>query len=65
MLRGLRVKTLQGAIENFPILLSQYWKMHDWMATQFRILAVAIILAPTVHITPLVCPAPFSFYGWN
>jgi hypothetical protein len=34
MQRGLRVKTLQGAIEKkSPILLSQYWKMKDWMAT--------------------------------
>ena len=24
--------TLQGAIEKSPILLSQYWKMNDWMA---------------------------------
>ena len=30
MQRGLRVITLQGAIEKSPILLSQYWK-HEWL----------------------------------
>ena len=29
---GLRVITLQEAIKKSPILLSQYWKMNDWMA---------------------------------
>ena len=33
MQEGLRVITLQGAIEKSPILLSQYWKMNDWMST--------------------------------
>ena len=33
MQRGLRVITLQGAIEKNPILLSQYWKINDWMVT--------------------------------
>ena len=64
MLRGLRVITLQGAIEKSPILLSQYWKMRDWMATQFRILVVVIIFSPTVNITTFSWPL-FSFYGWN
>ena len=32
MQRGLRVITLQGAVEKSPILISQYWKMNDWMA---------------------------------
>ena len=27
MQRGLRVITLQGAIEKSPVLLSQYWKL--------------------------------------
>ena len=30
MQRGLRVFTLQGAIEKTPILLSQYWK-NEWL----------------------------------
>ena len=30
MQRGLRVITLQGAIEKSPILLSQYWKK-EWL----------------------------------
>ena len=30
MQRGLRVITLQGAIEKIPILLSQYWK-NEWL----------------------------------
>ena len=30
MQRGLRVITLQGAIEKSPILLSQYWK-YEWL----------------------------------
>ena len=30
MQRGLRVITLQGAIEKSPILLSQYWKF-EWL----------------------------------
>jgi hypothetical protein len=33
MQRGLRVITLQGAIEKSPILLPQYWKLNDWMVT--------------------------------
>ena len=30
MQRGFRVITLQGAIEESPILLSQYWKI-EWL----------------------------------
>ena len=49
MQRGLRVMTLQGAIEKSPMLLSQYWKMNDWMTPLLiRILVVAIIFSPTV-----------------
>ena len=33
MQKGLKLKTLQGAIEKSPILLSQYWKNNDWMVT--------------------------------
>ena len=54
MQRGLRVITLQGAIEKSPILLSQYWKMNDRMVTYlFRILVVAIIFSPTVQLVVL------------
>ena len=30
--KGLRVITLEKAIKKSPILLSQYWKMNDWMS---------------------------------
>ena len=33
MQKGLRVLTLQGTLEKSLILLLQYWKMNDWMAT--------------------------------
>ena len=47
MLRGLRVITLQGAIEKR--------KMNDWMTPYlFRILVVAKIFSPTVHINCVI-----------
>ena len=30
MQKGIKLITLQGAIENIPILLSQYWK-NEWL----------------------------------
>ena len=48
MLRGLRVITLQGAIEKKTRNIG---KINDWMTPKlFRILVVAIIFSPTVNI---------------
>ena len=51
MLRGLRVITLQGAIEKSPILLSHYWK-NEWLNGTIIIsyFGGSNNISPTVHI---------------
>ena len=47
-----RIKSdnLKGVIVKIPILLQQYCKMNDWMASYLqRILVLAIIFSPTVQ----------------
>ena len=49
---GLRVITLQGALEKNPILLSHYWKF-EWLDGTIIISyfgGIAIILSPTVFV---------------
>ena len=63
MQKGLRVVTLKGAIEKSPILLAQYWKMNNWMATYLnRILVVAIIFSPTVPLNGIKLVNIYSKY---
>ena len=41
-----RAITLQAAIEKIPILLSQYWKINDWISPQFfRYLGATIVFS--------------------
>ena len=55
MQRGLRVITLQGAIEKSPILLSQYWKFELLGGTIINsYFSGAIIFSPTVCILYIV-----------
>ena len=44
MQRGLRVITLQGALEKSPILLSQYWKF-EWLDGTIIILLFILVSA--------------------